>query len=127
MKICIPVLENKGIDSIVSEHFGSAPFFLIIDTETLKFEEVNNFDQHHAHGMCQPLSVISAYEFDGIVVGGIGTGALNKLRSAGKKVYKTTNTTVKETVSSYKNGSLKEVNAQDACAHHHGHNDDCGR
>ena len=34
MKICIPVNENNGVDSSVSAHFGSAPFFMIVDSDT---------------------------------------------------------------------------------------------
>lgn len=34
MKICIPTLGEKGLDEQVSEHFGSAPYFTIIDLES---------------------------------------------------------------------------------------------
>ena len=31
MKICFPVAENKGLESPVYNHFGSAPMFLLVD------------------------------------------------------------------------------------------------
>lgn len=120
MKICLPVLQNQGIDSQISSHFGSAPFFMIIDTETLASSVINNQNSHHAHGMCQPLAMIGTENFDAIVVGGIGTGALNKLKNAGKKVFKTEFSTVKETVEAAKQNKLSEFSPQSACSHHHG-------
>ncbi len=34
MNICIPVNEDKGLQSPVCAHFGSAPAFMIVDTES---------------------------------------------------------------------------------------------
>ncbi len=120
MKICLPVMQNQGIDSQISAHFGSAPFFMIVDVNTLAMTVINNQNSHHVHGMCQPLAMIGTDNFDAIVVGGIGTGALNKLRNSGKKVFKTEFTTVKETVEAAKQSKLSEFSPQSACSHHHG-------
>ena len=124
MKLCLPVTENNGIKSPVSEHFGSAPFFMIVDTDTLECTAITNTNSEHAHGMCQPLSVLSAYQFDGIVVGGIGTGALNKLRASNIKVFKTSQNNITETIKAYKENNLTEMTPETACTHHNGHN--CG-
>lgn len=123
MKICIPVNENKGINSSVCEHFGSAPFFMIVETDSLTCKAIENTNQHHAHGMCQPLALLSGEKFDGIVVGGIGMGALNKLQASNIKVYKTGFSTVKETLVAFKNSMLKEVTPMTACNHHGGGHD----
>ena len=58
MKICFPTFNLEGLESRVYEHFGSAPGFVIVDTETQTVEEINNNDLHHAHGMCQPLKAL---------------------------------------------------------------------
>jgi len=34
MKLCIPISEDRGLDSPICGHFGSAPAFLLVDTET---------------------------------------------------------------------------------------------
>ncbi len=34
MRICLPVGNNAGIDSIVFGHFGNAPFFAIYDMKS---------------------------------------------------------------------------------------------
>ncbi len=125
MKLCLPVTENNGIESKVSEHFGSAPFFMIVDTETLECNTITNTNSNHSHGMCQPLAVLAAHKFDGIVVGGMGTGALNKLHAANIKVFKTAFTSISDTVNAYKENRLEEMTLNAACSHHHGH--DCGK
>lgn len=124
MNICIPIVEDKGIQSQVNGHFGSAPLFLIVDTEKMSTRAVINKDMHHAHGMCQPLAALSNEKLDAVVVGGIGMGALNKLRAAGIKVYMGRQTTVEQVVAEFKAGTLNEVTPQTACTHHgqdHGH------
>jgi hypothetical protein len=63
MKICFPTENLKGLDSIVYGHFGSAPGFVIVDTESTDIEEIKNGDLHHAHGMCQPLKALGGLEF----------------------------------------------------------------
>jgi len=38
MKICIPVTEERGMDSEVSEHFGKTPLFAFYDDEINELE-----------------------------------------------------------------------------------------
>ena len=85
MKICFPTETLQGLQSPVYEHFGSAPGFVIVDTESKDVEEINNSDLHHAHGMCQPLKALGGRVVDAIAVGGIGMGALMKLAGSGHK------------------------------------------
>ncbi len=123
MNICIPVIESKGLDSVVSEHFGSAPAFLIVDSENGRHHAVENSDQHHAHGMCQPLAALGGEKVDAIVVGGIGMGALLKLQAAKIDVYLAQAGTAGETVAALKAGRLRAVTPETACGHHGGCHD----
>jgi predicted Fe-Mo cluster-binding NifX family protein len=121
MQICIPVLEDQGLDSRVSGHFGSAPGFMIVDTESGACRVIGNHNEHHAHGMCQPLAALAGELVDGIIVGGIGMGALMKLQAAGITVYRAAHPTVAETIAAFKNGTLQPVGEDGACASHQGH------
>ena len=80
MKIAFPVLEDKGLDSVVHGHFGSAPFFVFVDVDGDSVEVFENPDQDHQHGNCNPMSALGGRRVDGVVVGGIGGGALKKLK-----------------------------------------------
>ncbi len=125
MKLCIPVALNKGLESVVYGHFGSAPLFMIVDTETLQCEPLQNKDQHHEHGMCRPLDAIDGKSVDGILVGGIGLGALNKLLAGGVKVYKAPMVNISAAVEAFNAGELPLFTPQHTCAGH-GHGGGCG-
>jgi len=120
MQLCVPVLDDQGMDSRVCAHFGSAPAFMIVDTDADSCRVIVNSNAHHAHGMCQPIAALAGEPVDGIVVGGIGMGALMKLQAAGITVYRAMHSTVGETVAAFKAGSLSPVGQDEACAAHHG-------
>jgi predicted Fe-Mo cluster-binding NifX family protein len=121
MNVCIPVDADQGTDSPVCAHFGSAPFFMIVDTDTGACRALPNRNLHHAHGMCQPLLSLQGERLDAIVVGGIGLGALNKLMATGLEVYRADRSTVGATVDALKGGLLKPMTPASACGHHGAH------
>jgi predicted Fe-Mo cluster-binding NifX family protein len=123
MKICFPTETLQGLDSKVYGHFGSAPGFVIVETDTLGVEEIKNGDQHHAHGMCQPMKALGGRQVDSIVVGGIGMGALMKLQAQGVSVYRALEGTVRQNIEMIKNGKLPQFSAEHTCA---GHSSDGG-
>lgn len=118
MNICIPVDEPQGLESPVCAHFGSAPAFMIVDTDSGRCRAIPNNNQHHGHGMCMPLSLLAGEAIDGMVVGGIGMGALNKLNAANIDVYLAEHATVGEIVAAFKAGTLKRLGPAMACSHH---------
>jgi predicted Fe-Mo cluster-binding NifX family protein len=120
MKICFPTETLQGLESRVYEHFGSAPGFVIVDTETKAVEEIDNGDLHHAHGMCQPLKALGGREVDAVAVGGIGMGALMKLQAQGIRVFRVTQGTVGENIQFIVKKNLPEFDARFTCAGHAG-------
>ena len=46
MKICIPSKDHRGLSSEVFDHFGSAPWFTIVDTEEGKVRTIRNPNCH---------------------------------------------------------------------------------
>jgi predicted Fe-Mo cluster-binding NifX family protein len=121
MNICIPVEADYGLSSPVCPHFGSAPAFMIVDVDAGSCRAIANGNQHHGHGMCMPLQSLQGEKIDGMVVGGIGRGALNKLNAANIRVYFSDHATVGEVVAAFKEGSLKLMQPNMTCAgRHHG-------
>jgi predicted Fe-Mo cluster-binding NifX family protein len=123
VNICIPITNDEGLDSPVCAHFGSAPAFLIVDTDSGECRAITNTNQHHGHGGCAPLASLQGERIDAMVVGGIGAGALGKLAAAGIQVYLAQHATVRATVDALLAGALPVVGPDLACAHHghHGH------
>ncbi|MGO9373324.1 MAG: NifB/NifX family molybdenum-iron cluster-binding protein [Syntrophobacteraceae bacterium] len=120
MRICFPVETLQGLDSKVYEHFGSAPGFVIVDTDINTVEEINNGDMHHAHGMCQPIKALGGREVDAIAVGGIGKGALMKLHAQGIRVFHATVDSVGQNIRLILEKTLPEFDARLTCAGHAG-------
>ena len=119
MKVCIPVSENKGMESLPYGHFGSAPEFVICDLESNEVKSINNGDLGHEHGKCQPLKALANKAVDAVIVRGIGAGAISKLNSMGTKVYQGIEGNVKENIKLLQENKLQELSKDDACSHNH--------
>jgi len=120
MKVAVPVGEYNGLKSKVYGHFGSAPAFAIVDSETLTVEPIDNQNLDHEHGACSPMKALAGARPDVVIVGGMGAGALMGLRAAGIKVYHSSGGTVEQAVSLLKAGELVEMDERASCAGHAG-------
>ncbi len=120
MKIGFAVQENKGMESSVYDHFGSAPAFIIVDTEVKDVLTVNNKDLNHVHGACNPVMALDGKNVDAMVVGGMGAGALVKLNALGIKVYGVAAPTIKENLSLLSKDKLQELSVDNSCRAHQG-------
>jgi len=120
MKIAFPTQEDLGIESKVHGHFGSANFFVIVDTEADDIEVIVNHDLNHTHGKCQPMSALGGKKVHAVVVGGIGGGALKKLAEAGATTYRAVEGTVSENLLLKKSDKLPEFTMEQTCSHQHG-------
>jgi len=118
MKICIPTETNQGKTAVVYEHFGSAPYFTIVDTETESIEIINNVDQHHTHGMCHPMKSLMGKKIDAVVTGGMGARAVQGLNQSGIKAYRTIPGIVADIINRFTKGGLEEITVENACAQH---------
>ncbi len=118
MKIVFPSNSDLGLTGSVYNHFGSAPFFVLVDTNSGQYEIMTNKDKEHSHGNCQPLKALGDATTDAVVVGGIGKGALNKLKAAGIKVFRATEGTVKTNFDLLKQGKLQEFTPNQTCLAH---------
>lgn len=127
MKICIPIRDNRGLHSKVFPHFGAAPRFLVVDTDTGSCRAVENTSRRRPHGRCWPMEVFAGERVDAVVVRGIGAGALSKLQDAGVTVYHADQPIVEDAVVAAKAGALAPATAEHAHAHarqRHGHGHD---
>jgi predicted Fe-Mo cluster-binding NifX family protein len=122
MNLCIPVERDSGLASEVCPHFGSAPYFLIVDTDSGACRAIaNTVHQQGRGGGCAPLHLLAGQNVDAMIVGGIGMGALNKLRATNIRVLVSTLRTVKDTLAAFKAGTLQAVGDDMACAGHETH------
>lgn len=119
MKICVPVGENKGMDSVCYGHFGSAPYFVVYDTDTMKLEMINNGNTDHVHGQCNPVGTLMNCGADCIIVAGMGARAVQLLQSAGIKVYWAERAfTIGDLARDVNSYIQREMTVQDSCRDH---------
>lgn len=124
MKVCFPVENesNNSLGSQVYNHFGSAPRFVVVDSETHEVTEIINRDLGHAHGACSPLRALGGASVDAIVVAGIGAGALQGLMGAGLQVYRSAGGSIADNLAQLKRNELDQWQLSQVCGgHSHGH------
>jgi predicted Fe-Mo cluster-binding NifX family protein len=127
MKVAFPVEQDRGLDSEIHGHFGSAPGFVVVDTVSMSVGYVPNSNSGHAHGMCTPLSSFEGRMPDAVVAAGMGAGALGKLRGGGVEVYLSSIGTVRAAVEELRSGRLLPADPASACGMHGGgHGSGCG-
>jgi predicted Fe-Mo cluster-binding NifX family protein len=123
MKLCIPTLDDRGSEAMPSDHFGSAPYFTFVDSDTGEVETVRNGGAHHVHGACRPLDFLGTRPVDAILCRGLGKRAFSRLRAGGISVFVTLETDVAATVEAFKAGRLRQLTSEEAC---HGHSHGVG-
>jgi predicted Fe-Mo cluster-binding NifX family protein len=121
MKICIPSISTGGPESVLSEHFGSAPFYIIYNMETKTFEVVNNGDTGHQHGSCMPVDLLKRLNIEVVLCQGMGARAAGLLLAAGIKPYLVTAETVSEAIRKYEVQDVCILDDANACHHHQCH------
>jgi len=121
MKVAFPSQEDRGLASKVHGHFGSANYFVIVETDDGSFDIIQNSERDHLHGQCQPLNALGGNRVDAVVTGGIGGGALRKLLGAGLKAYRAVDGSVKDNLELIQSAKLPEFAMNHTCGGHGGH------
>ena len=117
MKICIPTLNQNGLESTLSSHFGRANVFAIVDDETNEIRFIQNTGQHHGGGMT-PAELIRNEGVHVVLCGGLGVKAVRLFEQQGIHVYNQASGTVNEALKAYKAGTLPEATDATACQEH---------
>jgi predicted Fe-Mo cluster-binding NifX family protein len=122
VRIVVPVSDDRGIDAQLSQHFGRAPFFAIIDLD----EEGNVIGQgtmantsEHFGGVGLPPDRILQLKPKALITYGLGPKALRVFQNAGVAVLRTEANTVRDVVRAYNNNELQELTHGCHQAHHH--------
>ncbi len=115
MKICLPTLDSRGLESQISQHFGSAPFFLVVDTESRECQELPNKLRKHGNGNCHNLIGLRMAGVEKLIVQDLGRGALQKLQAVHSKVYQTSHRFVGEAIEAFGQSLLPEMKIDDVC------------
>lgn len=114
-KIFFPLLNNRGLDSKISQHFGHAPFFGLYDVNKKDLTITPN-DLDHTNPNSSPIDQIEkAFNPTTIFAKSIGGRAIKLIQEKGLRLKTGNYDTVKETV---ENLDKLEDQTQD-CGHKH--------
>lgn len=109
MKVCFPIAENAGLNSKVFGHCNSAPFFLLVDTETDQCQAIGNCDPANEMQGCNPSAALQDRQLDAIVVIGVSDALLQMLNLMGHRVFEAAGDTVRENIEKLQKEELQEL------------------
>ena len=107
MKIAV-TSKGTDLDAAVDPRFGRAAYIIVVDTDSLEFEVLNNTDNVNAFkgAGIQAATMISNKDAKVLLTGFCGPNAFKTLEAAGIRVANDVNGTVREAVTAFKQGSL---------------------
>ena len=120
MKIAVTAETNEGLDSIVAQHFGHSPFFIMVDIENDEVKNTegiaNPFIAGHAPG--EVPGFIKEQNADIMLSGGMGGRAIQFFEEAGIKAATGASGTVRQSLENYFGGKLKDAAPCDESVDH---------
>ena len=123
MKIAVTAENNNGLESLVAQHFGHAPFFMLVDVENDQVNAVQAVANPYAtaHQPGEIPTFIKLQNADVILSGGMGGRAIQFFEQAGIKAATGANGTVRQALEHYFGGKLNgAAPCDESVAHGHG-------
>ncbi|MDD3374333.1 MAG: NifB/NifX family molybdenum-iron cluster-binding protein [Candidatus Omnitrophica bacterium] len=106
MKVCV-TSQGVSLESAVDPRFGRAQYFLIVDTDSLEFEVLENANAAGTGGVGVLSGRLMADKgVECVLTGNIGPNASETLNAAGIKFCLGATGSVKEAVEKYKEGNF---------------------
>lgn len=119
MKIAIPV-DEKNINTNVSEHFGRAPYFLIYNIDNDEQIFVDNVGAVSTGGAgIKAAQTLIDNDIKGLLTPQCGENAAEVLKTADIKIYKTTSLSVKDNINHFKSDELPLLEEIHSGYHNH--------
>ncbi len=105
MKLAI-TSKGKTLDADVDPRFGRGAYFIIVDTDTMMFEVIDNEKNVNAFkgAGIQAASAISRAGAEALLTGYCGPNAFKTLNAAGIKVANDAAGTVSEAIKAFNDG-----------------------
>ena len=117
MKLCIPTLGTGGLNDMVSEHFGRAPTFTVVDMANSEVQVMQNTSEHFG-GSGNTPELVAAAGAEVLLCSGLGPRAIAAFEQFGIEVYVGARGTVKDAIKAFQAGELNEACENNACKEH---------
>ena len=118
MKIAVATDEDKGLEAVLSQHFGRCPYYVVVDVDEEEIKGVKTVQNpfYGSHG--QPGEVptfIKNLGVQAIIAGGMGPRAIGFFEQFGIQAVTGVSGMVKEVVRAFVDG---EIEGASACKDH---------
>jgi len=117
-RIAVPSIDEGGISSQRSGHFGHCDVFTLVDVEGGAIKQVTTIrNQSHVQGGCMvPVNLLTEHKVNALIVGGIGMRPLMGFRQVGIDVYyDVTRQEIKPVVEDLIAGKLPRISDNQVC------------
>jgi len=109
MKVCV-TSQGDNLDSQIDPRFGRCQYFIIVDTETMQFEAVQNPNVEAMGGAgIQSGQLAASKGVKTVLTGNMGPNAFQTLQAAGVDVITGASGTVKDALERYKKDEFKST------------------
>ncbi len=112
VRIAIPVIDQAGLDAQLSEHFGRAPYFAVVELDekrqVVSQETVANVGEHFG-GSGRRADFILQLKPNAIITHGMGPRGISIYQSAKVAVLRANANTVRQVVDAYNKNELEEL------------------
>ncbi len=120
MKIIIPV-ESKTSDTPVCPSFGRTPFFMLFDTETQKYDFIDNAAANSQGGAgIKAAQTLVDSGAKVLITYRCGQNAADVLKAGGIQIYKAEPCSANDNIQKYKEGKLSVLTDIHPGFHNHG-------
>ena len=120
MMLCMPVMADGGLEVGLSAHFGSSPYFMLVDMPSGRRMTLPNGHAENDHGRCGPARSLEGRRIDVVVCRGLGRRALQRLKEAGMDVLVTQASTAAGALEEFRRAELSPLTEREVC-HGGGH------
>ncbi len=117
MKIAISAM-GATLDAEIDPRFGRCQYFIIVDSDTINFEAINNSGGMGSGGAgISTAQLIAGKGVEAVLTGNCGPNAYQVLSAAGIKVITGVSGKVKDAIQSYKLGKLQASSQPNVAGH----------
>ena len=117
MKIAVSA-TGSGLEAEVEPRFGRCPYFIIVDTDTMKFEVMDNSSAMAAGGAgISAGQMVANKGVQAVLTGNCGPNAYQVLSAAGIQIVTGVSGKVRDAVEAYKFGNFQATSQPTVGAH----------
>ena len=117
MKVAVSA-SGKDLEAAVEPRFGRCLQFIIVDTETMQFEVLENPNVAAAGGVViQSAQLLANKDVQVVLTGNCGPNAFATLQAAGIEVFTGVSGTIQTAIEQYKNGQLQAASQPNVAGH----------